>query len=138
MSFDSLSGLDLNGAFKIANFSVAGLTVISGISQLFSGFHSFLSGLYIIAFGLGIGFLEFRVPSEAYTYASFLFSFIGRGIFYTFLGISINLSSIFRILAALLVFIIGVVYIGLEAVPSISPPQNMNAEGIAINDEDII
>jgi hypothetical protein len=32
------------------------------------------------------------------------------------------------------------VYISLEAIPSISPPENMNPEGIAIgiNDEDII
>lgn len=83
--------------------------------------------------------LEFRVPAEAYAYGSFLFSFIGRGVFYTFLGASIKSHSIFRILAGLIIFIIGLIYIALEAVPSISPPDNMNPEGISIgNEEDII
>lgn len=100
---------------------------------------SFVIGLYIIAFGAVIGLLEFRVPAEAYAYGSFLFSFIGRGVFYTFIGASINGNSIFRIMAAVIIFIIGLVFIGLEAVPSISPPDNMNTEGINIgNDEDII
>lgn len=80
MNFESLGGSDLNGAFKIANLVVSGLSVLSGLSQLFNGIQSFLVGLYIIAFGAIIGLLEFKVPPEAYSYGSFLFSFIGRGI----------------------------------------------------------
>lgn len=96
-------------------------------------------GLYLIGFSGAIGLLEFRVPAEAYAYGSFLFSFIGRGVFYTFIAASINGNSVFRIMAAVFIFIIGLVFIGLEAVPSISPPDNMNPEGINIgNDEDII
>ncbi|CAR65961.1 DEHA2G12782p [Debaryomyces hansenii CBS767] len=140
MNLDALNGSDLNGAFKIANLAVAGLSILSGLSQLFSGIQSFVLGIYIIAFGGVIGLLEFRVPAEAYAYASFLFSFIGRGIFYTLIGASINGGSAFRIIAGLLIFVVGLVYISLEAIPSISPPENMNPEGIAIgiNDEDII
>lgn len=42
-------------------------------------------------------------------------------------------------MAGVIIFIIGLIFIGLEAVPSISPPDNMNTEGINIgNDEDII
>lgn len=98
------------------------------------------------------------MPSEAYTYGSFLFSFIGRGIctyfsrlqnhpnspeltpVYTFIGASINAASWFRLFAGILIFIIGLVYIGLEAVPSISPPENMSPEGISIGiqDEDVV
>ncbi|ODV80540.1 COPI associated [Suhomyces tanzawaensis NRRL Y-17324] len=139
MNLDSVSGLDLNGAFRIANLLVAGLSVLSGLSQLFSGLY-FVIGLYLIAFGSVIGLLEFRVPAEAYAYGSFLFSFIGRGVFYTFIGASINGASAFRIIAGLIVFVVGLGYIALEAVPSVSPPENMNPEGISIgvNDEDII
>ncbi|CAH6722896.1 golgi apparatus membrane protein Tvp15p [[Candida] jaroonii] len=130
---------DLNGAFKIANLAVAGLSVLSGLSQLFSGFRAFILGIYIIAFGGVIGLLEFQVPPEAYAFGSFLFSFIGRGVFYTFIGVAIHGESIFRILAGGIIFIIGLVFIALEAVPSISPPENMNTEGISIgNEEDII
>ncbi|EGV61857.1 hypothetical protein PSN45_000547 [Yamadazyma tenuis] len=139
MNFESINSSDLNGAFKIANLAVAVLTALSGLSQLFHGFQSFIIGIYLVAFGAGIGFLEFRVPAEAYAYGSFMFSFIGRGVFYTFLSASIRGHSIFRLLAALIVFLVGVVYIALEAIPSISPPDNMNTEGISIgNEEDII
>lgn len=79
------------------------------------------------------------MPAEAYAYASFLFLFIGRGVFYTFIGASIRGHSIFRVLAATIIFIIGLVYIALEAVPSISPPDNMNPEGLSLGtEEDII
>lgn len=138
MNLDSINGQDLTGAFKITNLTVSGLCVLGGFSQLFHSFHSFVSGIYIIAFGAVIGALEFRVPAEAYVYASFLFSFIGRGIFYTFLGVSLSGGSIFRILAGLIVFMIGVAYVVLETVPSISPPDNMNPEGamIGLNDDE--
>jgi hypothetical protein len=92
------------------------------------------------------------VPAEAHTYGSFLFSFIGRGVckyppaqrrslltlVYTLIGASVNGASAFRIIAALLIFAVGVAYIALEAVPSISPPDNMNPEGVAIHDEDVV
>lgn len=47
-------------------------------------------------------------------------------------------GSIFRILAGLIVFMIGVAYVVLETVPSISPPDNMNPEGamIGLNDDE--
>ncbi|KAK6200921.1 Golgi apparatus membrane protein TVP15 [Scheffersomyces amazonensis] len=140
MNLDQFNDSDLNGLFRIANFTVAVLSVLAGLFQLFVSIQSFVTGLYIIAFGVIIGALEFKVPAEAYAYGSFLFSFIGRGVFYTLIGVIINGNSIFRIIASLVIFIIGLIYIGLEAVPSISPPENMNPEGITvgINDEDII
>lgn len=135
MNFD---GQDLTGVFKITNLVVSGLCVVGGLSQLFYSFHSFVSGLYIIAFGAVIGALEFRVPAEAYAYASFLFSFIGRGIFYTFLGVSLSGGLFFRVFAALVLFTIGLAYVVLETIPSISPPENMNPDGavIGLNDEE--
>lgn len=33
---------------------------------------------------------------------------------------------------------VGLVYIALEMVPSISPPDNMNLDGVAIAGEDVI
>lgn len=114
--------------------------MLSGISQLFSGVQLFVLGVYITAFGAVIGLLEFRMPTEAHTYGSFLFSFVGRGVFYTLIGASINGASWFRVFASLVIFIIGLVYIALEAVPSVLPPENMSPEGIAIGvqDEDIV
>ncbi|QBM89708.1 COPI associated protein [Metschnikowia aff. pulcherrima] len=52
----------------------------------------------------------------------------------------INGSSWFRLLASLLIFVVGLIFIVLEAIPSISPPENMNPEGISIGiqDENIV
>lgn len=135
MNFDSFASQDLNGVFKIANLVVAGLSVVSGVSQIFNGIQSFLLALYIISFGVVIGFLEYSVPQEAFVYASFLFSFIGRGVFYTLIASIINGASFFRVFASLIIFIIGLVYIGLEAVPSISTPDNMRSEGVTLDEE---
>ncbi|KAK6460501.1 hypothetical protein DFJ63DRAFT_337264 [Scheffersomyces coipomensis] len=96
MNLDQFNDSDLNGVFRIANLTVAGLSVCID-REVYAT----------------------NVPAEAYAYGSFF---------------------IFRVIASLLIFIIGLVYIGLEAIPSISPPENMNPEGITvgINDEDII
>lgn len=59
---------------------------------------------------------------------------------YTLIGASINGALWFRLFAGILIFVIGLVYIALEAVPSISPPENMSPEGISIGvqDEDVV
>lgn len=100
--------------------------------------HGFIGGVYIIAFGAVIGLLEFNVPSEAYAYGSFLFSFIGRGVFYTLIAITIVGSGFFRVFSSVVIFIIGLIYIALEAFPNVSPPENMNTEGISIGQEEDI
>lgn len=45
-----------------------------------SSSHYFIVGAYIIIFGLVVAGLEFQIPPQVSRYASFLFSFIGRGI----------------------------------------------------------
>lgn len=46
----------------------------SGTSQ------SIVIGVYVIIFGACVGLLEFQIPPQVSRYASFMFSFIGRGI----------------------------------------------------------
>jgi hypothetical protein len=45
-----------------------------------SGSSNIIIGVYVILFGLGTGFLEFQIPPVIAKYASFMFSFIGRGV----------------------------------------------------------
>jgi len=58
-------------------------------------------------------------------YASFLFSFLGRGIFYVFVGCLILDGHVLRYIAGAIIGVVGVVYIALEYIPSIEPPSNM-------------
>ncbi|EOA87653.1 uncharacterized protein SETTUDRAFT_169063 [Exserohilum turcica Et28A] len=82
-------------------------------------------GVYLIIFGLGTALLEFQIPQQVARYASFMFSFLGRGIFYIFIGSVIVGERWFRIVPGTIVGIIGVAYAALEFVPSIEPPANM-------------
>ncbi|KAG7287715.1 hypothetical protein NEMBOFW57_007228 [Staphylotrichum longicolle] len=88
-------------------------------------FQSAVVGSYVIIFGLATGLLEFQIPPQVGRYASFLFSFLGRGIFYIFVGSILLHEWVLRIIAGSIIGIIGVAYVALEFIPSIEPPANM-------------
>ncbi|CCH44391.1 putative secreted protein [Wickerhamomyces ciferrii] len=55
---------------------------------------------------------------------------------YLLIGTLIAGGNVFKIILGLLVAIVGFAYIGLEFIPSISPPDNFRTEGTFLNDED--
>ncbi|OAX81050.1 hypothetical protein ACJ72_04615 [Emergomyces africanus] len=75
----------------------------------------------------GVGALEFvpHPPSYLSRHASFLFSFLGRGIFYIFVGSIILEGAVLRKIAGSIVGGVGLGYVALEFVPSIEPPPTM-------------
>lgn len=54
-----------------------------------------------------------------------MFSFIGRGVFYLFVGSIIMGNNWWNWVAGTLVALPGIAFIALEFVPSIEPPANM-------------
>ncbi|KAI9836600.1 MAG: hypothetical protein M1819_001232 [Sarea resinae] len=111
---------------RLVNLAVGVIMVLGGVSQFFPiSFQSVVIGCYVILFGLGTALLEFQIPPYVARYASFLFSFLGRGIFYIFIGSILLHDHVLRIIAGSIVGVIGVVYVVLEYIPSIEPPQNM-------------
>ncbi|CAG8061454.1 unnamed protein product [Penicillium nalgiovense] len=133
---------------RLVNIAVGVFMVLGGISNFFTGtWSSFILGAYAVVFGLGrslphpelttsigganiilvVGGLEFlpNVPDYAYRYASFLFSFLGRGVFYIFIGSILLHDHVLRIIDGSLIAFIGLAYIALEFIPSIEPPSNM-------------
>ncbi|RAL65595.1 hypothetical protein DID88_005267 [Monilinia fructigena] len=118
--------MDYSDAFRLVNLAVGVFMVLGGISQFFPlGFQSIIIGCYVIIFGICTALLEFQIPPQVSRYASFLFSFVGRGIFYVFVGSILIHDHVLRIIAGSLIGIIGLIYIALEFVPSIEPPANM-------------
>ncbi|KAF6837064.1 COPI associated protein [Colletotrichum musicola] len=105
--------------------------VLGGIAQFFGfTFQGIIVGAYVIIFGLCKFILEFQIPPQVSRYASFLFSFVGRGVceyipIYIFIGSILLADGIFKIIAGSLIGIIGVAYVVLEFVPQIEPPANM-------------
>ncbi|KAF2268790.1 COPI associated [Lojkania enalia] len=111
----------------MVNFAVAVFMVLGGIAQilLLHFFSNIILGAYIIVFGLGTALLEFQIPQQVARYASFMFSFLGRGIFYIFIGSVIVGNGWYRIACGTIVGAIGLGYVVLEYIPSIEPPANM-------------
>jgi len=121
--------VDFTNVFHIVNLVVAVVAILGGISQFFPvSLQSAVIAGYVIIFGLAIGLLEFQVPPQTKRYASFLFSFIGRGVFYIFVGSILLHCQVIRIIAGSIVGLIGVGYVVLEFVPSIEPPENMRLD----------
>ncbi|KAJ5527119.1 Golgi apparatus membrane protein TVP15 [Penicillium frequentans] len=120
--------MDFSNIFRLVNIAVGVMMVLGGISQFFPAtMSSIIIGAYVIIFGVVVAGLEFmpNVPDYAYRYASFLFSFLGRGIFYIFVGSILLHDWVLRYIAGSIVGLIGVGYLVLEFIPSIEPPSNM-------------
>ncbi|KAJ5629514.1 hypothetical protein N7528_003171 [Penicillium herquei] len=120
--------MDFSNIFRLVNIAVGVVMVLGGISQFFpASMSSVIVGCYVIIFGLVVAGLEFlpNIPDYAYRYASFLFSFLGRGIFYIFVGSILLHDLVLREIAGSIVGLTGVAYLVLEFIPSIEPPSNM-------------
>ncbi|KAF2645512.1 COPI associated [Massarina eburnea CBS 473.64] len=119
--------MDFSDIFRIVNFAVAVFMVLGGVTKFigFDGFSSIILGVYLIIFGAATALLEFQIPAQVARYASFMFSFLGRGIFYVFIGSVAVGPKWFRIIPGTLVGIVGIGYVVLEYIPSIEPPANM-------------
>ncbi|KAJ5713438.1 hypothetical protein N7540_001090 [Penicillium herquei] len=120
--------MDFSNIFRLVNIAVGVVMVLGGISQFFpASMSSVIVGAYVIIFGLVVAGLEFlpNIPDYAYRYASFLFSFLGRGVFYIFVGSILLHDLVLREIAGSIVGITGVAYLVLEFIPSIEPPSNM-------------
>ncbi|QSL66711.1 hypothetical protein MERGE_001095 [Pneumocystis wakefieldiae] len=104
--------------FKIINVSTAIIMILGGISQFFPlGFKNIIIGIYVIMFGIITGVLEFFIPPQTSKYCSFFFSFLGRGIFYIFVGSLLLDNSILRIVSGAIIITIGIIYSVLEFIP---------------------
>ncbi|EHK43173.1 uncharacterized protein TrAtP1_001632 [Trichoderma atroviride] len=118
--------MELSDIFRIVNLVVAGVTVLGGVFHIFPiGLQNIIIGIYMIVFGLAIALLEFQVPPQVSRYANFLFSFIGRGVFYILIGGLLLGDKVIANIAGGIVGIAGIGYVGLEFVPLIEPPSSM-------------
>lgn len=54
-----------------------------------------------------------------------MFSFVGRGVFYIFIGSVVSGQSPWHWIIGIIIALIGVAYCVLEFIPSIEPPANM-------------
>ncbi|KAI9709594.1 MAG: Late Golgi vesicles protein [Chrysothrix sp. TS-e1954] len=119
--------MDFSDIFRIVNLAVGVLMILGGVSQFFPSIQvqNVIIAVYVIIFGLGTGALEFQIPPLVSKYASFMFSFLGRGVFYVFVGCVISSTKWYHYVPGVVIVIVGLGYAALEFVPSIEPPANM-------------
>ncbi|KAK9472347.1 Golgi apparatus membrane protein TVP15 [Dipodascopsis tothii] len=120
---------DIGSPFRIVNFIVGALMVLGGISMFFPiSFRAVITAIYTVLFGAMVILAEFALPENVIKYASFLLSFLGRGLFYLFVGATILAPGALRIVAGSIAMIVGVVYIILEFAPIAEAPANMRSD----------
>jgi len=118
--------MDFSEIFRLVNLGTGGLMILGAITHFFDiNVQNLVAGIYLIIFGLCTAGLEFQIPPQVSRYASFMFSFLGRGLFYLFIGSIMLGDGWFRVLPGTIVMLIGAGYGVLEFIPSIEPPANM-------------
>ncbi|KAJ9644687.1 hypothetical protein H2199_003650 [Coniosporium tulheliwenetii] len=117
--------MDFSDIFRIVNLAVGVFMILGGVGQFFPTIQIVIIAVYVIIFGLATGYLEFQIPPQIAKYASFMFSFIGRGVFYIFIGSVIVGDRWWKYTSGALIGLVGLAYVVLEYIPSIEPPANM-------------
>ncbi|RPA86852.1 COPI associated [Ascobolus immersus RN42] len=118
--------MDFSQIFRLVNIAVGAFMVLGGLSQYFPiSIQSGIVGSFVILFGLGTALLEFQQNPIIAKYASFMYSFIGRGVFYLFAGAILMHDHWMRYTSGVIIAAVGVAYIVLEWIPSIEPPESM-------------
>ncbi|KAI8390838.1 COPI associated protein-domain-containing protein [Radiomyces spectabilis] len=117
--------------FRIINIVVACFMVIGGVATIMTGgFPQFIRGIFCIIFGVMVFVFEFRLPPIVTQYVSYMFSFLGRGIFYIFIGCIILNYLALAIASGVIVVLCGIAFVILEFIPSIEAPSNMRREAL--------
>ncbi|KAI7890193.1 COPI associated protein-domain-containing protein [Mucor mucedo] len=117
--------MNLTLIFRAANIVAAAFMIIGGVMTCIAGgFPNFIQGIFVILFGIMTAIFEFRLPAMITQFASFMFSFLGRGVFYIFIGcITLNYNGL-GLASGIIVLVIGVGFVVLQFT-HIEAPSNM-------------
>ncbi|BEI81722.1 hypothetical protein CcaverHIS002_0208820 [Cutaneotrichosporon cavernicola] len=118
---------------RLANIAVGGLMIAGAVGCFINlSFSSIIIGIYEILAGVVVLGMEVRQPSEqgkalVSHYASFMHSFIGRGVFYILMGVLLlNHYTLLYVCGSIVAFV-GLVFVALHFVPAIDTPSTMRA-----------
>lgn len=110
-------------AINIAVGSIATIAALSQLTYLLVDFNVFAQTFFAIPLAaLGV-LLEFRVPAQLHKFASFYFSFLGRGLLYILLGIMVCHGGAFKMLSALLLVLAGISFCLFQFLPMVEEPD---------------
>ncbi|KAG0748791.1 hypothetical protein G6F33_004135 [Rhizopus arrhizus] len=118
--------------FRVANIIAASLMFAGGIGKCINGgFSKFIVGIFIIFFGLITGAFEFVLPPAIIQYASFMFSFMGRALFYIFIGFITLDDGALSITCGVIIIVVGIAYV-LFHLCNVRAPSNIKKEAFNV------
>ncbi|CAB4255719.1 similar to Saccharomyces cerevisiae YDR100W TVP15 Integral membrane protein localized to late Golgi vesicles along with the v-SNARE Tlg2p [Maudiozyma barnettii] len=120
---------------KIANLAIGAIGSLAALSQLtyvVSDFNVFMLSLFAIPLSAMIIMMEFKVPTQLYNFASFYFSFLGRGILQILLGIMVCHGGALKLMSAFLLIISGIAYCLFQFLPMIEEPDFFKVAGSSL------
>ncbi|KAF9570900.1 Late Golgi vesicles protein [Mortierella alpina] len=124
--------------FRLLNIIVAVLLVLGGIVLFvqIGSWNSGILGVFVVAFGILTFALEFSIPESIVYNMGFMFSMLGRGIFYVCMGLLCLSWRWFNILVGCIIMVVGLFYIGMHfkgATPSASMSAEPNTSNTNLN-----
>ncbi|CAO3571793.1 unnamed protein product [Mortierella alpina] len=114
--------------FRLLNLITAVLIILGGILLFvhIGSWNSGILGVFIVFFGLLTFALEFTIPESIVYNLGFMFSLLGRGLFYVGTGILVLSWRWFNILVGCLIMAVGVFYVAMHFVGA-TPSPSMSA-----------
>ncbi|AMD22195.1 HGL145Cp [Eremothecium sinecaudum] len=132
-------------AIRIANIAAGGvssLVFVTQLSYIFTSFMEFIRAIFGLAFAIPLVYLEFKPINGLARFASFYYSYLGRGALFILLSSLMVFEGALPIIAVFLLFIGGLVFIALEFTGTIPEPDNFRFEGSGLtvggDDDEII
>ncbi|KAF9961358.1 Late Golgi vesicles protein [Mortierella alpina] len=124
--------------FRLLNIVAAVLLILGGIVLFvqIGSWNSGILGVFVVAFGILTFALEFTIPESIVYNMGFMFSMLGRGIFYVCMGLLCLSWRWFNILVGCIIMVIGLFYVGMHfkgATPSPSMSAVPNTSSTNLN-----
>jgi len=122
-------------AFRAMNLAVGGLLITDSVGHLIlHSFSDIIIGIYGILFGALLIALEVYTPPPNYVltlyrYASFLFSFVGRGVSYILVGSLVLNHDTWVWVLGVLIGLVGLAFVAMEFAKVVELPPSMVPPG---------
>ncbi|GJJ71097.1 hypothetical protein EMPS_03447 [Entomortierella parvispora] len=114
--------------FRLLNLIVAVLIILGGILLFvhIGSWNSGILGVFVVLLGILTFALEFVIPESIVYNMGFMFSLLGRGLFYLSMGLLTLSWRWFNILVGTIIMVVGVFYIAMHYVGA-TPSPSMSA-----------
>eukprot|EP00735_Rhodelphis_limneticus_P009811 TRINITY_DN2875_c1_g1::TRINITY_DN2875_c1_g1_i1::g.6035::m.6035 TRINITY_DN2875_c1_g1::TRINITY_DN2875_c1_g1_i1::g.6035 ORF type:complete len:167 (-),score=26.20,COPI_assoc/PF08507.5/6.5e-29,DUF3784/PF12650.2/0.16,DUF3784/PF12650.2/52,DUF308/PF03729.8/0.091,DUF308/PF03729.8/3.1e+03,E1-E2_ATPase/PF00122.15/6.4 TRINITY_DN2875_c1_g1_i1:385-831(-) len=126
--------INLNRVASVLSIVCAILMVVAGIIRLThagtgtDAFQIAVVGFYLVVFGLLLSLVELRAFAVLTRHFGFLFSWIGKGLFFIFVACLLFGISPFHTAAGVVIILVGIFFICLQFVPSTKSPEALTGK----------